>query len=182
MKVQSKGETIEDKEINYIKEMTLELQAINLKKSSNEQKLAFYINIYNSLMIHSIILFKDLPIFKNTEDFQSYLNFVSYNIGGLNISLNKIKERILFLFQKLICNDNNYNELSITIVLFSLATFLKGCNQIIIPINDIDIINVIVNKSRDFLINNIIFKKGIKINIILKKKKKKKKKVKIYII
>ena len=35
--------------------MTLELQRVDLEKISREEKLAFFINIYNALVIHGTV-------------------------------------------------------------------------------------------------------------------------------
>ncbi len=35
--------------------MTLELQRVNLDRLSREEKLAFFINIYNALVIHGTV-------------------------------------------------------------------------------------------------------------------------------
>lgn len=74
------------------KQMAVQLQRVNLDNVSDDQKLAFYINIYNVLVIHGTVE-KGVP----ASMLQRYRFFAhtSYNIGGHELSLNDIENGIL---------------------------------------------------------------------------------------
>ena len=57
-----------------------------------EDKLAFFINIYNALVIHGNIE-RGTPT--NTYQRYKFFSTVSYNIGGQNFTLNDIENGIL---------------------------------------------------------------------------------------
>ena len=70
----------------YLKNFDL----ISLK--TRESKLAFWINIYNSLVVHGII---ELEIKNSVREYSKFFESVSYNIGGYNFSLDEIEHGIL---------------------------------------------------------------------------------------
>jgi len=75
------------------KQMATQLQRVDLDKLSDDEKLAFFINIYNVLVIHATVERGGMP----TNDFQRYKFFsgTSYLIGGYTLSLNDIENGIL---------------------------------------------------------------------------------------
>jgi hypothetical protein len=59
---------------------------------TREQKLAFWINIYNITVIHGVI---ELSIQRSVRDFPHFFDRVTYEIGGYYFSLNDIEHGIL---------------------------------------------------------------------------------------
>lgn len=57
-----------------------------------EQKLAFWINIYNSLVVHGIV---ELGLEDSVKDFGAFFGSVCYAIGGYDFSLDEIEHGIL---------------------------------------------------------------------------------------
>ena len=74
------------------KSIARELQRVDIKELSREGKLAFFINIYNALVIHGNIE-RGTPT--NTLQRYKFFSTVSYNIGGLLFTLNDIENGIL---------------------------------------------------------------------------------------
>lgn len=74
------------------KQMATQLQRVDVEKLSDDEKLAFFINIYNVLVIHATVE-KGVP----TNNLQRYKFFsgTSYLIGGYTLSLNDIENGIL---------------------------------------------------------------------------------------
>ena len=74
------------------KRMTLELQRVDLSKLSREERLAFFVNTYNALVIHGNVE-KGTP----SNLFQRYKFFANtaYNIGGF-VSTATIGCKILY--------------------------------------------------------------------------------------
>lgn len=74
------------------KKMATELQRVNLDDISDDEKLAFFINIYNVLVIHGTVE-KGTP----TSTYKRYKFFstVSYILGGQVYSLNDIENGVL---------------------------------------------------------------------------------------
>nr|XP_039267870.1 uncharacterized protein LOC120342896 isoform X1 [Styela clava] len=83
------------KESDLFKEfgnLTGQLQRVNLDNMSREEKLAFFINIYNALVIHGNV---EVGFPSSTWQRYKFFNCVSYRIGGLNYSLQDIENGIL---------------------------------------------------------------------------------------
>jgi hypothetical protein len=60
--------------------------------TSREAKLAFWINIYNALVVHGILT---LNIKKSIKEVSSFFNMVCYNVGSHIFSLDDIEHGIL---------------------------------------------------------------------------------------
>ena len=60
--------------------------------TGREAKLAFWINIYNALVVHGIL---ELNIKKSVKEVSSFFNTVCYNVGGYIFSLDDIEHGIL---------------------------------------------------------------------------------------
>jgi len=75
------------------KEMATQLQRVDVEKLTDDERLAFFINIYNVLVIHATVERGGAP----TNDYQRYKFFsrTSYLIGGYTLSLNDIENGIL---------------------------------------------------------------------------------------
>ncbi|KAJ6242767.1 electron carrier/ protein disulfide oxidoreductase [Anaeramoeba flamelloides] len=68
-----------------------ELQNIDLQKLSQQSistRKSFFINLYNILLVHSL-LNNEIP--KNYNSYKQFLNYSKYNLGGSIISLSDIK-------------------------------------------------------------------------------------------
>ncbi|XP_071480608.1 uncharacterized protein, partial [Diadema antillarum] len=74
------------------KRLTGELTRVAVETASREEKLAFFINIYNALVIHAYV-----EVGPPTNMWQRYkfFNYVSYVIGGHLYSLNDIENGVL---------------------------------------------------------------------------------------
>jgi hypothetical protein len=60
--------------------------------ATREAKLAFWINIYNALVVHGI---SELKIKKSVKEFSGFFRKVSYDIGGYVFSLDDMEHGIL---------------------------------------------------------------------------------------
>ncbi|KAJ3435384.1 hypothetical protein M0812_19572 [Anaeramoeba flamelloides] len=98
-------------EIAALKNINLD----QLSKSDPNSQITFFVNIYNLLFVHSLILHNQ-PLTQNY--YQTFLNQNYYDIGGEHFSLNGIKNGILKLskdhetkiqYQKFLQNYNNEN-------------------------------------------------------------------------
>ena len=71
---------------------TLELQKLDLAPLNRSEKMCFFINIYNALVIHAnVILGPPKTIFQRAHFFGS----VGYTIGGLKYTLSEIEHGVL---------------------------------------------------------------------------------------
>jgi hypothetical protein len=69
------------------------LTSFDLKTlATREAKLAFWINIYNALVVHGIV---QLNIVKSVKEVSSFFETVSYDVGGYVFSLDNIEHGIL---------------------------------------------------------------------------------------
>ena len=82
----------ESKMFDTYKSIARELQRVNLKDLKREEKLAFFINTYNALVIHGNIE-RGTPT--NTWQRYKFFSTVAYNIGGQIFTLNDIENGIL---------------------------------------------------------------------------------------
>jgi hypothetical protein len=81
-------EELKDSELEFlnIKEESLDLTVINLNFSNLTEKICFWINIFNSLIIHSTLSFLLEGLKTNSpQEYDSFLNICSYEIGKFNI-------------------------------------------------------------------------------------------------
>ncbi len=75
------------------KAITAQLKDFDLKSlKTRETKLAFWINIYNSLVVHGIV---QMEVKKTIKEISHFFESVSYNIGGHTFSLDDIEHGIL---------------------------------------------------------------------------------------
>ncbi|MBW2567525.1 MAG: DUF547 domain-containing protein, partial [Deltaproteobacteria bacterium] len=75
------------------KAATRGLASLDLKELATRQaKLAFWINIYNALVVHGIL---ELDIGKSVKEVPSFFKAVCYNVGGYVFSLDDIEHGIL---------------------------------------------------------------------------------------
>ncbi|XP_041114882.1 uncharacterized protein zgc:152951 [Polyodon spathula] len=73
-------------------ELAIQLQRVELEIMSREEKLAFFINIYNTLVIHGHM---KMGSPKNMWQRYRFFNYVSYLIGGAVFTLQDIENGIL---------------------------------------------------------------------------------------
>ena len=69
-----------------------ELQRVNLNALTREERMAFFINVYNALVIHGTCVF-GTP--KNTLERLDFFSKVSYNIDGHNYTCDDIENGVL---------------------------------------------------------------------------------------
>ncbi|MBW2175204.1 MAG: DUF547 domain-containing protein [Deltaproteobacteria bacterium] len=75
------------------KAATRGLASLHLEELATRQaKLAFWINIYNALVVHGIL---ELDIGKSVKEVPSFFKAVCYNVGGYVFSLDDIEHGIL---------------------------------------------------------------------------------------
>lgn len=80
-------------EFERYKNLTRRLQSFDLRTlQERKQKLAFWINIYNTAVIHGVI---ELGLEMSVREFRGFFNRVAYEIGGFRFSLNEIEHGIL---------------------------------------------------------------------------------------
>lgn len=81
--------------VNQYLPLAAELQTVDLKemlKDTNQYK-AFFINIYNALLLHGVVVFGSVP--SGFIPKTLFFTRTSYNIGGCNFSLDDIEHGIL---------------------------------------------------------------------------------------
>ncbi|MDP2436741.1 MAG: DUF547 domain-containing protein [archaeon] len=74
------------------RQLTAQLQRVNLQSMNRAEKIAFFINIYNALVIHATVV-KGQP--KTAMQRSKFFTSVSYLIGGLEFTLNDIENGVL---------------------------------------------------------------------------------------
>jgi hypothetical protein len=75
------------------KDITNGLHEFDLRSLANrEQRLAFWINIYNAAVIHGVI---ELGLERSVRDYPRFFDRIAYEIGGYPFSLNEIEHGIL---------------------------------------------------------------------------------------
>jgi hypothetical protein len=80
-------------EFSHYKELTKGLRSFDLRSlDSRNQRLAFWINIYNTAVIHGVI---ELGLRQSVKEFPRFFRRVSYEIGGYRFSLNDMEHGIL---------------------------------------------------------------------------------------
>ncbi|KAG7241674.1 hypothetical protein INR49_025139 [Caranx melampygus] len=77
-------------------DLAIQLQRVELLSLSREEKLAFFINIYNALVIHGFLRLGPPPTCgKDTDGNKTFFNYVSYLIGGEVYTLQDIENGVL---------------------------------------------------------------------------------------
>jgi hypothetical protein len=80
-------------EFNRYKDLTRGLRSFDLRfLDSREKRLAFWINIYNTAVIHGVI---ELGLQRSVKELPRFFSRISYEIGGYRFSLNDIEHGIL---------------------------------------------------------------------------------------
>jgi hypothetical protein len=78
--------------LKHFRSLVNKLEGVNPRKLNHEEKLAFWINIHNSLVMHSILVYGN-P--KNSMKRVSGLLKAAYNVGGRSLNLDTIQTSIL---------------------------------------------------------------------------------------
>ncbi len=79
--------------LEHYRNLAGELQSFDLRRlQTRDQRLSFWINIYNTAVIHGVI---DLGLQKSVKEFPSFFDRVTYKVGGYPFSLNDIEHGIL---------------------------------------------------------------------------------------
>ena len=80
-------------EFKRYKELTKGLRSFDLRSlRERNQRLAFWINIYNTAVIHGVI---ELGLEKSVKEFSGFFDRVMYEIGSFRFSLNEMEHGIL---------------------------------------------------------------------------------------
>ncbi len=80
-------------EFRRYKELTKGLRSFDLRSlRERNQRLAFWINIYNTAVIHGVI---ELGLEKSVKEFSGFFDRVMYEIGSFRFSLNEMEHGIL---------------------------------------------------------------------------------------
>jgi hypothetical protein len=80
-------------EFGRYRDLTGRSQSFDLRSlETREQKLAFWINIYNTAVIHGVI---ELGLERSVKEFRRFFDRVAYEIGGYKFSLNDIEHGLL---------------------------------------------------------------------------------------
>merc|ERR1712150_86135 len=79
-------------EFEKYKKLTIELVRVQIETATREEKLAFFINIYNALVIHANIV-RGPP--SNLWQRYKFFNTVTYIIGGHTYSLQDIENGVV---------------------------------------------------------------------------------------
>ncbi len=85
---------IRDSEVfGRYKNLTFHLQSFDLRSlESRNRRLAFWINIYNTGVIHGVI---ELGLERSVKEFPRFFDRIAYEVGGHRFSLNQIEHGIL---------------------------------------------------------------------------------------
>ncbi len=80
-------------EFERYKDLTKGLQSFDLRSlQERNRRLAFWINIYNTAVIHGVI---ELGLDKSVKEVSGFFDRVMYEIGGFRFSLNDMEHGIL---------------------------------------------------------------------------------------
>lgn len=80
-------------EFSHYKDLTKGLRSFDLRTlDSRDKRLAFWINIYNTAVIHGVI---ELGLRQSVKEFPRFFRRISYEIGGLRFCLNDMEHGIL---------------------------------------------------------------------------------------
>jgi hypothetical protein len=80
-------------EYRRYKELTKGLRSFDPRSlQERNQRLAFWINIYNTAVIHGVI---ELGLEKSVKEFSGFFDRVMYEMGGFRFSLNQMEHGIL---------------------------------------------------------------------------------------
>ena len=80
-------------EYKTYKNLTRRLQLFDLHSlQERNQRLAFWVNIYNTAVIHGVI---ELGLEKSVKEFSGFFDRVMYEMGGFRFSLNQMEHGIL---------------------------------------------------------------------------------------
>ncbi|KAB2088176.1 hypothetical protein ES319_A04G156700v1 [Gossypium barbadense] len=87
----NKLQDIEHK-LQYYRSLVYQLEEIDVRTMKHEEKLAFWINVHNSLVMHAYLVY-GIP--KNSTKRFSLLLKAAYNVGGYTMSIETIQGSIL---------------------------------------------------------------------------------------
>ncbi|XVF68182.1 hypothetical protein PTKIN_Ptkin10aG0183800 [Pterospermum kingtungense] len=86
-----KLEDIEHK-LQFYRSLVYQLEEVDVRRMKHEEKLAFWINVHNSLVMHAFLVY-GIP--KNNLKRWSVLLKAAYNVGGQTISIDTMQSSIL---------------------------------------------------------------------------------------
>ncbi|KAJ3451394.1 electron carrier/ protein disulfide oxidoreductase [Anaeramoeba flamelloides] len=155
---------------------TTELQKVKLEKLTNEQRLCFFLNIYNTLLIHGGVV-NGIP--NRGKEYENLTQNTMYRIGGLDYSLSDIRYGILHSNRdkklnqyfkqndpriQFVIKNNNDHRLNFAIISFEstsifLQTYIPDQLELFLEKNT----KLQLAKEAQFIKNKIILPPRIKI-------------------
>ncbi|XP_021300264.1 uncharacterized protein LOC110428688 isoform X2 [Herrania umbratica] len=78
--------------LQYYRSLVYQLEEVDVRRMKHEEKLAFWINVHNALVMHAFLVY-GIP--KNNLKRLSLLLKAAYNVGGQTISIDTIQSSIL---------------------------------------------------------------------------------------
>ncbi|KAK6254077.1 hypothetical protein QUC31_015797 [Theobroma cacao] len=78
--------------LQYYRSLVCRLEEVDVRRMKHEEKLAFWINVHNALVMHAFLVY-GIP--KNNLKRLSLLLKAAYNVGGQTISIDTIQSSIL---------------------------------------------------------------------------------------
>ncbi|KAL3162490.1 hypothetical protein ABBQ32_010153 [Trebouxia sp. C0010 RCD-2024] len=72
--------------------VTAELQKVEVASLDREERMAFFINIYNAVVVHALAVFGPAS---NLQQRLTFFNSIKYNIGGQDYSANDMEHGVL---------------------------------------------------------------------------------------
>ncbi|GMI70604.1 hypothetical protein like AT5G66600 [Hibiscus trionum] len=78
--------------LQYYRSLVYQLEEVDVRRMKHEEKLAFWINVHNSLVMHAFLVY-GIP--KNNLKRLSLLLKAAYDVGGKTISIDTIQSSIL---------------------------------------------------------------------------------------
>lgn len=170
----------ESDEFKVYMRLTKELVRVRISEASREEKLAFFINIYNALVIHANVV-QGPPV--NLWQRYKFFNTVKYLIGGYTYSLQDIENGVLRsnrkgvgMFSKPFGSSDPRLKVALTehepLIHFALVCGAKSCPPIKTYSAD-DIYNQLTLAAESFLEGEDgcqvdMSKRQIKLSMILK--------------
>ena len=83
----------DSEEFERYRDLTTALRSFDLRSLKNRgQKLAFWINIYNTAVIHGVI---QLGLERSVKEYPGFFDRITYEIGGFRFSLNEMEHGLL---------------------------------------------------------------------------------------
>jgi hypothetical protein len=147
--IENDFKSLESKRFFQLKELTMDLDELSLKMLTKEELLCFYINTFNLLTVHSVLMLEG-KCFSDNQEYQAFSLLTSYSIEKKKLSLQKIKQIVLKLYSEIEPIKTPYTPL------LTLLYPVKACKQKIAPLSAENILEKINLLAKEYMKNNII--------------------------